>query len=227
MLNAIVVSIRFIVLIFGGQKQVALENAALRQQLHDARGAQIRQHQPAEVFTVRVVEHRSAFGVGRQLKLLNPVVRRERNCRHRPGVSFQDVQDLAGVSIRKLGRTVGTAAQHVPTVTRDNSAADYDIAEIPDDTMAREFILQHHCAGFMDAARVRVGLYRRWPNWRASPCSRIPARVLYSRGCFLCPRQMAVELGHFVLLYEIEAKIESFSLRGRSKFFAAVGLPVW
>src|SRR5215469_10247212 len=33
MLNAIVVSIRFILLILGGQKQVALENAALRQQL--------------------------------------------------------------------------------------------------------------------------------------------------------------------------------------------------
>src|SRR5262245_45156534 len=33
MLNGIVVSIRFIVLIFGGQKQIALENAALRQQL--------------------------------------------------------------------------------------------------------------------------------------------------------------------------------------------------
>ena len=33
MLNTIVVLIRFIVLIFGGQKQVALENAALRQQL--------------------------------------------------------------------------------------------------------------------------------------------------------------------------------------------------
>jgi putative transposase len=33
MLNAIVVSIRFIVLIFGGQEQVALENVALRQQL--------------------------------------------------------------------------------------------------------------------------------------------------------------------------------------------------
>jgi hypothetical protein len=32
-LNAIVVSIRFILLILGGQKQVALENAALRQQL--------------------------------------------------------------------------------------------------------------------------------------------------------------------------------------------------
>src|SRR5215470_9804791 len=32
MLNTIVVLIRFIVLIFGGQKQVALENAALRQQ---------------------------------------------------------------------------------------------------------------------------------------------------------------------------------------------------
>jgi len=30
MLNAIVVSIRFILLIFAGQKQVALENAALR-----------------------------------------------------------------------------------------------------------------------------------------------------------------------------------------------------
>jgi putative transposase len=33
MLNAILVSIRFILLIFSGQKQVALENAALRQQL--------------------------------------------------------------------------------------------------------------------------------------------------------------------------------------------------
>src|SRR5215831_14038400 len=33
MLNGIVVSIRFILLILGGQKQVALENAALRQQL--------------------------------------------------------------------------------------------------------------------------------------------------------------------------------------------------
>jgi hypothetical protein len=33
MLNAIVVSIRFILLILGGHKQVALENAALRQQL--------------------------------------------------------------------------------------------------------------------------------------------------------------------------------------------------
>ena len=33
MLNAIAVSIRFILLVFGGQKQVALENAALRQQL--------------------------------------------------------------------------------------------------------------------------------------------------------------------------------------------------
>src|SRR6516165_6746082 len=33
MLNAIVVLIRFILLILGGQKQVALENAALRQQL--------------------------------------------------------------------------------------------------------------------------------------------------------------------------------------------------
>jgi hypothetical protein len=33
MLNAVVVSIRSILLILGGQKQVALENAALRQQL--------------------------------------------------------------------------------------------------------------------------------------------------------------------------------------------------
>ena len=33
MLNVMVVSIRFILLILGGQKQVALENVALRQQL--------------------------------------------------------------------------------------------------------------------------------------------------------------------------------------------------
>src|SRR5229473_3187781 len=33
MLNAILVGIRFVILVFVGQKQVALENAALRQQL--------------------------------------------------------------------------------------------------------------------------------------------------------------------------------------------------
>jgi hypothetical protein len=33
MLNTIFVAIRFLILVFGGQKQVALENAALRQQL--------------------------------------------------------------------------------------------------------------------------------------------------------------------------------------------------
>ena len=33
MLNCIAVWIRFILLVFGGQKHVALENAALRQQL--------------------------------------------------------------------------------------------------------------------------------------------------------------------------------------------------
>ena len=33
MLNAIMVAVRFIILVFGGQKQIALENAALRQQL--------------------------------------------------------------------------------------------------------------------------------------------------------------------------------------------------
>ena len=33
MLKLIMVVIRFVILVFGGQKQVALENAALRQQL--------------------------------------------------------------------------------------------------------------------------------------------------------------------------------------------------
>ena len=33
MFNAIFIAIRFIILVFNGQKQVALENAALRQQL--------------------------------------------------------------------------------------------------------------------------------------------------------------------------------------------------
>src|SRR5262249_19349134 len=33
MLNAILVAVRFVILAFGGHKQVALENAALRQQL--------------------------------------------------------------------------------------------------------------------------------------------------------------------------------------------------
>ena len=46
MLNAIVIAIRFIILVFSGHKQVALENAALRQQLavfrRDVRRPQLR-----------------------------------------------------------------------------------------------------------------------------------------------------------------------------------------
>ena len=33
MLNAILLGLRFVILVFGGHKQVALENAAMRQQL--------------------------------------------------------------------------------------------------------------------------------------------------------------------------------------------------
>ena len=47
MLNAIVVWIRFILLILAGEKQVALENVALRQQLANARFGD--QNSPIEI----------------------------------------------------------------------------------------------------------------------------------------------------------------------------------
>jgi hypothetical protein len=53
--------------------------------------------------------------------------------------------------------------------------ADFEVAEIPDDTTARNFIREHHYSGSMGASRVRVGLYR---ARCAGRCRRLLASLL-------------------------------------------------
>jgi hypothetical protein len=53
----------------------------------------------------------------------------------------------------------GRASYRPPSETIRPS--DYEVAEIADDTTARDFITTHHYSGTYPAARFRVGLYRR------------------------------------------------------------------
>jgi hypothetical protein len=59
MLNAIVIAIRFIILVFSGHKQVALENAAFRQQLalfrHDVKRPELRGRDPMFWVALRMI----------------------------------------------------------------------------------------------------------------------------------------------------------------------------
>jgi hypothetical protein len=52
----------------------------------------------------------------------------------------------------------GRASYRPPT--EPIRTAEYEVAEIPDDTTAREFITRHHYAHSYPSARFRVGLFR-------------------------------------------------------------------
>jgi hypothetical protein len=89
--------------------------------------------------------------------------------------------------------------------------SEYDVAEIADDTTAREFILTHHYSGTFPAARFRAGLYRRGDLVGVAvfshPCS---DRVLTN--VFPVRATHAVELGRFVLLDEVPGNGETWFL---------------
>ena len=89
--------------------------------------------------------------------------------------------------------------------------ADFEVAEIPDDTTARNFIREHHYSGSMGAARVRVGLYRHGVLVGVAVFSH-PCSDAVLTHTFSVPAASAVELGRFVLLNEVEANAESFFL---------------
>lgn len=103
----------------------------------------------------------------------------------------------------------GRASYRPPGETIRTS--EYDVAEIADDTTAREFVLTHHYSGTYPAARFRVGLYRR---------GRLVGVAVFSHPCsdrvltnvFPVPAIEAVELGRFVLLDEIPSNGESWYL---------------
>ncbi|MCC6417000.1 MAG: hypothetical protein IT429_01990 [Gemmataceae bacterium] len=88
---------------------------------------------------------------------------------------------------------------------------EYDVAELPDDRLARAFVLEHHYAGSYPAARWRFGLFRRGVLQGMAvfshPCN---DRVLTS--VFPGSATDSVELGRFVLLDEVPGNGETWML---------------
>ncbi len=93
-----------------------------------------------------------------------------------------------------------------PILTRD-----YEVAKLPDDSLARAFVLEHHYAGSYPAARWRFGLFQRGVLQGVAvfshPCN---DRVLTS--VFPGSATDSVELGRFVLLDEVPGNGETWML---------------
>jgi hypothetical protein len=89
--------------------------------------------------------------------------------------------------------------------------AEYDVAELPDDALAKAFVVQHHYSGSYPAARWRFGLFRRGVLQGVAvfshPCN---DRVLTS--VFPGRATDSVELGRFVLLDEVPGNGETWML---------------
>jgi hypothetical protein len=89
--------------------------------------------------------------------------------------------------------------------------AEYDVAALPDDALAKAFVLRHHYAGSYPAARWRFGLFRRGALQGVAvfshPCN---DRVL--TGVFPGRATDSVELGRFVLLDEVPGNGETWML---------------
>jgi hypothetical protein len=89
--------------------------------------------------------------------------------------------------------------------------AEYDVAELSDDTIAKTFVLEHHYSGTYPAARWRFGLFRRGVLQGVAvfshPCN---DRVLTS--VFPGRATDSVELGRLVLLDEVPGNGETWML---------------
>jgi hypothetical protein len=89
--------------------------------------------------------------------------------------------------------------------------AEYEVAELPDDTQAKAFVLDHHYSGSYPAARWRFGLFHH---------GRLSGVAVFSHPCndrvftnvFAGRPTDAVELGRFVLLDAVPGNGETWML---------------
>lgn len=99
--------------------------------------------------------------------------------------------------------------------------ADYDVAPIPGDKVAKAFVVEHHYSGSYPAARERIGLYRGGELVGVAVFS-VPVR-----GAVLdhlpCPREAAVELGRLVLLDDVPANGETWFIARAFELLQAQG----
>ena len=103
----------------------------------------------------------------------------------------------------------GRASYRPPT--EPIKTAEYDVAEIPDDTTAREFIMQHHYAHSYPSARFRVGLFRHGELAGVAVFSH-PCSNAVLTNVFEAPVLTTVELGRFVLLDSVAGNGETWFL---------------
>lgn len=89
--------------------------------------------------------------------------------------------------------------------------SEYDVAEIADDTTARNFVLTHHYAKSYPAARFRYGLYRHGVLSGVAVFSH-PCSDAVLTNVFDLPARSAVELGRFVLLDSVPGNGETWFL---------------
>lgn len=98
----------------------------------------------------------------------------------------------------------------------------YDVALIPDDTTARNFVVQHHYAGTFPAARARSGLYRAGILVGVIVVS-VPMHDAVLAPLHL-PREECGELGRVVLLDEPKmGNAESWFLAQSFRLFRNLG----
>lgn len=88
--------------------------------------------------------------------------------------------------------------------------AHYEVAPIRDDTTAKSFVVQHHYSASYPAARFRYGLY--WGGLLVGVAVFSVPMQGAVLDCLPCPRELAVELGRFVLLDLVPCNGESWFL---------------
>lgn len=85
----------------------------------------------------------------------------------------------------------------------------YEVAEIPGDAVARDFVLAHHYSGSLPAARFRFGLYRAGQLHGVAVFS-VPCRNEVLTKVFPGDPMASIELGRLVLLDEVAFNGESW-----------------
>ena len=88
--------------------------------------------------------------------------------------------------------------------------AHYEVAAIRDDRTAKDFVCQHHYSSTYPAARFRYGLY--WGGLLVGVAVFSVPMQGAVLDCLPCPRELAVELGRFVLLDRVPANGESWTI---------------
>ena len=103
----------------------------------------------------------------------------------------------------------GRASYRPPT--EPIRTAEYEVAEMSDDTTARQFITHHHYSHTYPAARFRVGLYRHGELVGVAVFSHPCSNVVLTN-VFEAPVLTTVELGRFVLLDSVAGNGETWFL---------------